>query len=214
MYRDSELEARRQIVNYLQEFSRLMVEISGLLVKMIDMIMEGETGDLDIVYENIKEVDEKAYDLEKTIINEILRLRPFLPNSEAIYTLVAEISDIVDSIDGAGYRIANLGVDQLPPKYLDVLKDIASALYDEIDAFREAIYLLGYNPAELRNAVERVYKLENMVDSVYRGGLSKVFREEKKPLNLIKWLEVAERLENAADNVERAADILITFLLT
>ena len=82
-----------------------------------------------------------------------------------------------------------------------------------MDAFREAIYLMGYNPTALREAIERIFELEMEVDKVHRAALSEVFRKESKARNIIKWLEISERLESAADTVERVADILVTFLI-
>jgi len=38
MYRDAELEAKRQIITYLQDLSRMTVEITGYLVKLIQYL--------------------------------------------------------------------------------------------------------------------------------------------------------------------------------
>lgn len=214
MYRDVELEARRQIIGYLQDFSRIMVEISGMIIKLIEYVIDGKNDELPITYKEVKKLDKNASDLQKIITSEILKSKPFLPNSEAIYTLVTMMGDIVNSIDGAGYRASHISIETLNKEYIDDLKEIAMKVYEEIDAFREAIYLLAYNPPALRTAIEKVYSLENEVDNVYRGSLSYLFLTEKNGVNIMKWMEISERLENAADDVEKAADILTTFLMT
>ncbi len=213
MYRDSELEARRQIISYLQDLSRMVVEITGLLVKLIDGVISGSQEELIELYMRIKEVDSSVANLQKTIMNEIIKLRPFLPNSVAIYELVAKVGDVVDGIDGAAYRLVYLNLSTLNRWELDLLYKIAETLFQEVDAFREAIYLMGYNPTALREAIERIFEHETEVDKVYRAALSEVFRKESKARNIIKWLEISERLESAADTVERVADILVTFLI-
>ena len=214
MYRDVELEARRQIISYLQDFSRIMVEISGMVVKLIEYAIDMNGEKLPLTYKEIKKLDKDAADLQKVITNEILKSKPFLPNSEAIYTLVTMMGDIVNSIDGAGYRISHISIETVGKEYLEDLKDIAVKVHDEIDAFREAIYLLAYNPPALRSAIDKIYSLENDVDDVYRGSLSYLFLTEKDGIDILKWMEIAGRLENAADNIEKAADILTTFLMT
>jgi hypothetical protein len=213
VYRDVELEARRQIISYLQDFSRIMVEISGMVVKLLEYGIEEKSENLDLLYKEVKKLDKEAAALQKTITNEILKSKPFLPNSEAIYTLVTMMGDIVNSIDGAGYRASHISIGTIQKDYIEDLREIAVKVHDEIDAFREAIYLLAYNPSGLRNAIEKVYSLENEVDEVYRGSLSYLFLTGKEGVNILKWTEIAERLENAADNVEKAADILTTFLM-
>ena len=214
MYRDAELEARRQIISYLQDFSRIMVEISGMVVKLIEYAIDMNDERLPLTYKEIKKLDTDAADLQKVITNEILKSKPFLPNSEAIYTLVTMMGDIVNSIDGAGYRVSHISIKTVGKEYLEDLKDIAVKVHDEIDAFREAIYLLAYNPPALRSAIDKIYSLENDVDDVYRGSLSYLFLTEKDGIDILKWMEIAGRLENAADNIEKAADILTTFLMT
>ena len=214
MYRDVELEARRQIISYLQDFSRIMVEISGMVVKLIEYAIDMNGEKLPLTYKEIKKLDKDAADLQKVITNEILKSKPFLPNSEAIYTLVTMMGDIVNSIDGAGYRISHISIETVGKEYLEDLKDIAVKVHDEIDAFREAIYLLAYNPPALRSAIDKIYSLENDVDDVYRGSLSYLFLTEKDGIDILKWMEIAGRLENAADNIEKAADILTTFLMS
>ena len=213
MYRDAELEAKRQIITYLQDLSRMTVEIMGYLVKLIQYLKEGRHKDLPELYAKIKDIDIAVGNLQRTIMSEIIKLRPFLSNSVAIYDLVAKVGDVVDAIDGAAYRIAYLRLDTLNKWELELLEKIGETVYQEIDAFREAIYLLGYNPASLSTAIHSIFELEKEVDSIHRQALSIVFNRENRAANLVKWVEVSERLESAADNVERVADILVTFLI-
>jgi uncharacterized protein Yka (UPF0111/DUF47 family) len=212
MFRNVELEARRQIINYLQDFSRMMVEISGMVIKIFNNILNDDPN-ISLVYKEAKKIDKEAAKLQKDITSEILKSKPYLPNSEAIYTLVTVMGDIVNSLDGAGYRASHLNVASLPSEYIEDLRDIALKVHDEVDAFREAIYLLGYNPSALRAAIDKIYSLEQEVDEIYRSSLAYVFRTLDDSISLMKWTEIAERLENAADNVEKAADILVTFLM-
>jgi len=213
MYRDAELEARRQIINYLQDLSRMTVEITGLLIKVIQYIKDGRFNELPELYMKVKEVDTSVANLQKTIMGEILKLRPVLTNSVAVYELVAKVGDVVDVIDGAAYRLAYLNLSTLSKWELELLYKIGENLYEEIDAFREAIYLLAYNPPSLSTAIEKIFMLETEVDKIHRAALSEVFRRESRASNLVKWVEVSERLEKAADTVEKVADILVTFLI-
>ena len=51
-------------------------------------------------------------------------------------------------------------------------------------------------------------ELENVADSILRGALARLFREEKDPIAVIKWKEIYETLEMATDRCEDVANII------
>lgn len=213
MYRGMELEAKRQIITLLQEYGRLLLEVTGMVVKLLELLLNGEYQQLRIVYNEVRKLDKTADERQRKITSEILKSKPYLSNSESIYTLITMMNDIINAMDGAGYRIVYIGLEDLSTEYLEILKDIAMKVYDEADAFNEAIYMLGYNPQELWSAIDKIYMLENQVDEIYRSNVSYVYKTMNNPIHLMRWMEIAERFENAADSIERAADQLISFML-
>ena len=48
--------------------------------------------------------------------------------------------------------------------------------------------------------------LENIGDAVFRRALNKLFKEEKDPVEIIKWKDLYEGLEDALDACEQLAD--------
>jgi len=213
MYRGMELEAKRQIISLLQEYGRLLLEVTGMVVKLLELLLNGEYQQLQIVYNEVRKLDKSADENQRKITSEILKSKPYLSNSESIYTLITMMNDIINAMDGAGYRIVYIGLEDLSTEYLEILKDIAMKVYDEADAFNEAIYMLGYNPQELWGAIDKIYMLENQVDEIYRSNVSYVYKTMNNPIHIMRWMEIAERFENAADSIERAADQLISFML-
>lgn len=213
MYREYELEIRRQLISQLLDYIRLAQDMHGAFIKLIDYAIDNDNEKLLITYKEIRKLDKNVSEFQKNLTNELFRAGPYLTNSEVLYSLITLIGDIVNLIDGAGYRLSHLGLEALKAEYLENLKDIALKLYDEIDAFREAAYLLGYNPPAVRSAIEKVYLLESEIDEIHRSSLAYIYTTETDPKNILKWLEVAERLEQAADHLEKAADLLIALLL-
>ena len=53
-----------------------------------------------------------------------------------------------------------------------------------------------------------VNRIENEGDLIYREALSKLFREEKDPIELIKWKHLYEQIEDSLDSCENVANIL------
>ena len=53
-----------------------------------------------------------------------------------------------------------------------------------------------------------VHRLENAGDRIVRGAIASLFEAGIDPMAVIRWKDVFERLEQAIDATERAADIL------
>ena len=56
--------------------------------------------------------------------------------------------------------------------------------------------------------VIEVNKIENEGDFVYRKALATLFKEEKEPIEIIKWKHLYEQLENALDSCENVANMI------
>ena len=55
---------------------------------------------------------------------------------------------------------------------------------------------------------EAVHRLENDGDRIVREAIASLFEVGIDPMVVIRWKDIFERLENAIDSTERAADIL------
>jgi uncharacterized protein Yka (UPF0111/DUF47 family) len=53
-----------------------------------------------------------------------------------------------------------------------------------------------------------INRLENDADVQLRGAIAKLFKEEKDPIQIIKWKEIFELLETATDRCEDVANII------
>ncbi len=58
-----------------------------------------------------------------------------------------------------------------------------------------------------------INSLENKTDRAFRDALVKLFDEEKDPIQIIKWKEVYELLEDSVDACEDVANILEAIVL-
>ena len=53
-----------------------------------------------------------------------------------------------------------------------------------------------------------IHQLENDGDSILRAALSRLFKEEERPILVMKWKEIFERLEKATDRCEDVANLI------
>jgi uncharacterized protein Yka (UPF0111/DUF47 family) len=57
-------------------------------------------------------------------------------------------------------------------------------------------------------ALERLRELEEEGDRLLRDAVGELFRNEPNPVDIIRWKDIHERLEEALDACENAADVL------
>ncbi len=214
MFRDSQMEAYRQIISSLHELSSKVLDMGAGVVKLMENIVEGDVDKLDDTYKSLRELDSNIYTFQKSIVNDIVRYKVFLgDNVYILYELVTLVGDVVDEMDGAAFRLANLDIPSLPKWSLEWIRKIVNGLYKEVDAFREAIYYLGYNPNSVPSAVERINELEEEIDVIHRKALTEVFSREKSSIKVMMWLDVVNRLETAADMLKKVGDIILSLHL-
>ncbi|HIE36550.1 TPA: DUF47 family protein [Candidatus Geothermarchaeota archaeon] len=214
MYRDSQMEAFRQIISSLQELSSKVMDMGAGVVKLTENVVSGNMDELSEIYSSLRELDYSIYTFQKSIINDIVRYKVFLGDSVYIlYELITLVGDLVDEMDGAAFRLANLGTDSLSTWSIEWIRKIVNGLYREVEAFREAIYFLGYNPNSLPSAIERISEIEEEIDVIHRKALVEMFARENDGVKIVMWLEIVNRLENAADLLKRVGEILLSLHL-
>lgn len=213
LYSGAEIEARRQVLAFIQDLIRCVLDITRYLVQITEKVVDGDQKASAELYEKAKEVNMKADEMKKQFVRELFSMGPVLPQKEDFYGLVSHIGEIIDSIDGAAFRIANFRLDKDTKRYLDDIYEMTKILLNQINALRECIYMLSYNPSQVITTSDKVLEYETYMDNLYRKLIVDVFHRDYKPINLLKVLEITTRLENAADTCEKVVDRLIGILL-
>ena len=64
------------------------------------------------------------------------------------------------------------------------------------------------NRALILEATHRIGKLESEGDRVYRHEIAQLFDQVKDPIELIKWKDILEDMENTLDHCEDVSDMI------
>ena len=190
------------------EFYLLLEEFAGKIVKageaFYDLVSNYE--DIENKVADVKtletECDMQAHKI-LTSLNASF-ITPF--DREDIYSITKEMDDIVDSIEEVANRFIVFDVNKLKPE------SFAMATYI-MQAIREREVMFKHLPEAQKNSIVReqiieVNRIENDGDVLYRDALKKLFREEKDPIELIKWKHLYEQLETSLDSCENVANIV------
>lgn len=153
----------------------------------------------------IKDVEHKGDSITHDIIQMLNKTFVTPLDREDIYALASKLDDILDLIDASAQRVIMYNVDSIPPE----AKSLGFIILQSCYAVDKAVAMLGKKSNEqiFATCVE-INALENEADRVSREAISRLFDEEKDPIQLIKWKEIYETLERATDKCEDAANIL------
>jgi uncharacterized protein len=122
---------------------------------------------------------------------------------EDILELVSSLDDIVDFTE----EVADyLGLYRIEAPMIQG-QALAGVLRDATREIAAAIGLMrGYRDISAHTV--EVHRLENEGDRIVREAIASLFESGIDPMVVIRWKDIFERLENAIDATEHAADIL------
>lgn len=181
---------------------------------MAKIIQAGETfQDLVHNYENVEDkvanmkVLETDCDMQAHKILKKLNASFITPfDREDIYDLARDMDDIVDCIEEVSNRFIVFDVKEMKPEAL-VMSDQIMQCIRELDVLFRHLKEIKTNSV-VREQIIEVNRIENEGDIVYRRALSKLFKHEKDPIEIIKWKQLFELLEDSLDSCENVANIV------
>lgn len=177
-------------------------------------VLEGSKAFLDMIknYENIKEKRQKIKDIElqgDDIVHEIFEElnKTFITpiDHKDISTLASAFDDVLDNIEGTATRLVLYEI-QKPEE--NMIK-LAEVLLEQSIELRQALSGLRNfkNSKKIEKRCIEVNRLENVADDLYKTSIAELFKRNDA-IEIMKLKEVYERIENAIDKCEDAADVI------
>ncbi|MBE6030385.1 MAG: DUF47 domain-containing protein [Clostridiales bacterium] len=123
-----------------------------------------------------------------------------------IFAVTREIDDIVDSLEEIANRFSVFNVKEMRPEVINMTEMITKAV-SELNILFMHLSESKKKDFLIKQVIE-VNKLENDCDIVYRKALATLFKDEKDPIEIIKWKHLFEQLENAMDSCENVANMI------
>ena len=144
-------------------------------------------------------ITHKTYEkMHKTFLTPIDR--------EDIYALVNKMDSVMDVIEATAARIHMYKV----KKPEDELIKQAEILYQAIQKIKDVVHGLRNmkNSKMILDGCVEINTLENAGDILLRSIITELFEKETDAIELIKWKEIFERLEEALDVCEDVSNIV------
>lgn len=191
------------------EFFDLFVKSAQFFYKgalMMDEVML----DYSKASDKVKEIIDLEHDADRVndkIIDK-LNLTFITPiDREDIYALANGLDDGVDYLQGTLQRIVMYRTGKALSGAVTLTKLLIEATSEIIKAF-SLLKDIRKNQAEILEATHKISKIESEGDRVYRHEIAALFEREKDPIELIKWKDILEKLEDTLDHCEKISDMI------
>ncbi|MBQ1460979.1 MAG: DUF47 family protein [Selenomonas sp.] len=191
------------------EFFDLFVDSARYFYKgalMMDEVMLDYSKATDKVKE-IMDLEHEADRINDAIIDK-LNMTFITPiDREDIYALANGLDDGVDYLQGTLQRIVMYRTGKAMTGAVSLTKLLIEATEEIIRAF-SLLKDIRKNQAQILDATHKIAQLESEGDRVYRHEVAYLFEKEKDPIELIKWKDILEKLEDTLDHCEKISDMI------
>jgi len=156
----------------------------------------------------LNETEQVADEITKTIMVKLNKTLVTPLDREDIYSLATIMDDLVDFIQGALERMIMYKATEPihgARELIRILNDCVLLIKESIDCLSS----IKTNFKDIMINTDRIHSLETEGDRLYRQEVAKLFEEEDiNPIEIIKWKEILEHLEDAIDRCEDLSDTL------
>ena len=136
-------------------------------------------------------------------------ITPF--DREDIHELIGGLDDIIDGIDALAKRFELFHVEQMETdfqKQADVLVQATVTLSDAVHRLRKSRKL-----SELSDKLIAIHHSESIGDDNHHAAMSRLFDGTTEALEVMKWKELYDLIEEAIDNCEDVGNTLERIVL-
>ncbi len=128
-----------------------------------------------------------------------------------IHSLITRLDDVLDMIEAVSERVALFRVREKHP----IATELGEVLLKSVETLAGAIALVpevANSSKQILDAAVEANRLENEADDLYRKALGELFNPPAgstvNALEILKWREIFDYLENATDACEDVANVL------
>ena len=153
--------------------------------------------------EQIKQIEVESDDIAAKILQKLNSSFITPIDREDIYLLVTELDDVIDMINDLARRLEIYNITSLNPDSVEIASLLSRSAVEIQDVFA-----LLERSQSVGEHCRNINQLEKRADSLYRDAVRRLFREEKDPIEIIKWMSLYEELENTIDRCKDVAEAL------
>ena len=151
----------------------------------------------------IKAIEHKGDDAAHTLFEQLNKTFITPLDRDDIHHLANFLDDVTDLINAVALRLVILEIRQVD-EHIEKLVNIVHSAVKEIHIIMSQLKTLK----QVKEHTIKINTLENEADDVYHDALSKVFKKYNNPIDIIKYKEIYEFLEDTTDRCEHVANVI------
>ena len=176
--------------------------------QLLDLVVDYTS--VELKARRIQEREHEGDEVTHTIIRRLNTTFVTPIDREDIYALASALDDVLDLVEEA----ADLFVLHAIETPLPQMRAQAEILVQAADQTEQAVLALAKMDRDrLEPYWVEINRLENEGDKMYRRAVADLFSGDHRAMDVLKWKEVIETLEEALDGLENAANIIESIVL-
>ena len=144
----------------------------------------------------IKGVEHQADQLTHEISNRIDRSFVTPIDREDIHALSTRLDDVIDLLDGTARRVETF---HIGPQVRPPAQELTRLIVEAAEHLQRGVKGIK-KPREVNACAIEVKRIEEEGDAVYHEAVGALFIGSPDPLDVMKWKEIYDRLEQAIDS--------------
>ena len=197
---------KKEKYNYFEEFIKMTecIEQSAILLK--ELMNNFNPEKLETSIEEIHKLEHSSDRVVHKMRENLIK--DFLPpiEREDLAIIVSKLDTIEDGIDEVAIDFKILNIKHIKEDILE-FTDILVQSTIAVKGIFEKLSDLKH-PELIKEKVIVVNKLEEQGDRVYERIISNLYKEEKDPIELIKWINIYKCFEETIDSCEEISDCI------
>ena len=180
---------------YFEDFDRHIGIVREMLHTLKSAVAEPTIPPL--VWNKMKELERQADTVVRDVLSQLERSFVTPIEREDIHMLAVTIDDMADALDAAANRLDIFDIKEPTPELralVGTLDEMGEQLVIAITSLRTL------KPSVVREATAKVDTLEEKMDGLFRGSLRTLFQRRPEAYDLVRWKEIYDILESAADH--------------
>lgn len=186
----------------LLESANNVKESAQLLRTSLDSLKDKEK---NVV--KIEKIEEKGDELVRTITKELDEAFITPIDREDIYQIIKFMDNILDLISSTMHRFIMFHIEETTEE-CKLLCDMLVNITKELVTLVEELKTNGCKSKNITKKINNVSKVESKADDLFRKTVAILFENESEVLNIIKWKEIYQIIENAIDGCEEIGNII------
>ena len=197
------MRKKKNEFNYFDEFAKCAKLTKEATEELKKYILDFKNIDSEHEMKKIHEIENKGDNNLHELKNYLLK--DFLPpiDREDILLLEYKIDDLLDKIDEIVIDINIYNVSKITENMktsIELLEKSAEAVYDLVVVLKNLKKL-----QEIKDKVIEVNKIEEKADRLYEKSIKELYKDEKDVVEILKWSNIYETVEDCFDACESIA---------